>query len=145
MIALITNDQPYADNQERRSRQLLLVYGIMAVAGMAAAVVPQVLLRGSFLGNLTVIAAGLLLVTGIWSTAVSSIPYGVVGGGLVGMVFTLSGTIVHLVNSGVEPAESMKLLVASTVISSILGSLLGLAGGVVVWAFRLRRSPSSMR
>ena len=142
IVGLLTNEEPFEDGQERRSRQLLLVYGIMAVLAMAAAVVPQVLVRGEFFGNLTVIASGLLIVTGVWSTAVSSLPYGAVGGGLVGVVFAISGTIVHTVNRGLDASESLKLLIAATLISSILGTLLALAGGVIVWAARLRRPTS---
>jgi hypothetical protein len=114
----------------------------MAVAAMAAAVIPQVLAKGEILSNLTVIAAGLLVVTGIWSTAVSSLAYGAVGGGLVGIVFALSGTIVHTINRGLDAPSSLKLMLAATLISSILGSLLALVGGLIVWVARLRRPTS---
>ena len=78
-FGLITQEDPDQEGQERRSRQLLLVYGIMAVSAMAAAVVPQVLQRGDVLGHLTLIAVALLVATGIWSTAVSSLAYGAAG------------------------------------------------------------------
>ena len=142
-FGLITQEDPDQDSQERRSRQLLLVYGIMAVAAMTAAVVPQVLQRGDVLGHLTLIAVALLVATGIWSTAVSSIAYGAVGGGLVGVVFALSGSIVHTINHGLDAASSLKLMVAVTLIGSILGSLLASAGGLIVWVIRLRRRSSS--
>ena len=144
ILANFAVDEPGRDDQERRSRQLLLVYGVMGVAAMAAAVIPQVLLRGELLSNLTVIAAGLLVLTGIWATAVSSLAYGTVGGGLVGIVFALSGTIVHTINRSLDASASLKLMVAATIISSLLGSLLALAGGLIVWALRLRRPTSSI-
>jgi len=144
VVGLVKQEEPSEDAQERRSRQLLLVYGVMAIAAMAAAVIPQVLMRGELLSSLTLIAAGLLILTGIWSTAVSSLAYGAVGGGIVGIVFALSGTIVHTIDRSLDASSSLKLMLAGTIISSILGSLLALAGGLIVWAVRLRRRPSSI-
>jgi len=144
VVGLVTQEEPSGDAQERRSRQLLLVYGVMAIAAMAVAVMPQVLMRRELLSNLTLIAAGLLVLTGIWSTAVSSLLYGAVGGGLVGIVFALSGTIVHTIDHSLDASSSLKLMLAGSIISSILGSLLALAGGLIVWAVRLRRRPSSI-
>jgi hypothetical protein len=133
--------------QTRRRRLLTLIYLVMGPAALLIGMLPEVLER----------LYGLRVDTGFWpwilialagtfSTLVTSLLLGTIGGALVALIFSLSGGFVFLLFGHAAPEDAAKIFLSSVVITTVLGSCLGFLGGVPVWlwkAWKKRRAEQS--
>ena len=112
----------------------------MSLVALLAVTIPQILnyvyAADIPIGILSYI---LVVLTGALSTWVASLGYGAAGGALTGLVIALGGGLAFVFTRQPEVGPALKMLLATTVIATVLGSVLGLVGGFPVWLWKLRK------
>ena len=124
------------EEMDRRA-PLIRAFGVMSVCGLLLGTVPEIL--NYYYGTSFQIGFWpfvLIAVSGGWCAVVSSIGFGAIGGALTALIISVSGSLSYVLLQKSSFNEALRLFLSSVIITTVLGSFVGLLGGLPVWLWR---------
>jgi hypothetical protein len=126
-----------SDGEPHPKRHTLVrAYGLSALTAIFLAAVPEILnfTRGADI-HVGLWPYLLMLVMGALCTRVTSIGYGMLGGAIAALVFSISGGLVFIMTTSVPAGDAARAVVSSVIITTVFGVCVGGLGGlpVMIW------------